>query len=71
LENPLILEKINGVEVKNLRHMISLLDRIKCGFVELTFHGNIPIVVDIEKMRNSNARILKNYRIPSDRSSAE
>jgi len=68
LENPLILEKINGVEVKNLRYMISLLDRIKSGFVELTFHGNIPIVIDIGKMRSANARILETYRIPSDRS---
>ncbi len=60
--------KINGLKIKNLKHLINTIDDFTEPFLEITFESHKKIVVNIENFKKSTTRILKRYRISSDRS---
>ena len=60
---------VNGIKVRNLRHLIELLEEKKEGYAIIRFHQeNRPMVLDLQQFRAATPRILKNYQLPADRS---
>lgn len=68
----MLVKSVNGVAVKNLRHLVELLDSCKDEFVRIgADNGNewdYSIVVETAKMREALPRVLETYNIPADRS---
>ncbi|OGV33313.1 MAG: hypothetical protein A2020_08475 [Lentisphaerae bacterium GWF2_45_14] len=62
------VESINGVKVKNMKHLIELIEKSKEPFIDIQLENKGRVVMELEKMRNATARILGRYRIPADRS---
>ncbi|MBO4630818.1 MAG: trypsin-like peptidase domain-containing protein [Lentisphaeria bacterium] len=66
-----LVSSVNGVKVRNLRHLIELLEQKKEGYAIIRFHQEIrPLIVDVKQFRASTPRILEKYQLPADRSSA-
>ena len=63
-----IVEKVNGKEVKNLKNFIDLIENTKDQFITITLSDHSTVVLDTEKGKEATPRILKRYRIDSDRS---
>ena len=66
------MRKVNGVKVRNLRHLVEIVDKCHDGFVRFDVDRNTEwdakIVVDAKEMREATARVMKRNQIPSDRS---
>jgi len=60
--------KVNGKRVTSLRDLLKTVEIQKTGFITFLLANKIPIVMDVEKMKASTPRILKQYRVPADRS---
>ena len=67
-----LVRNINGVKVRNLRHLVEIVDACKDGFVCFGLdRGNewdVKVIVDAKEMRESTARVMKRNLIPADRS---
>lgn len=67
-----LLRTVNGVEVRNLRHLAELLDSCDDGFVRFGFDNcsawDETLIVDAKEMREATARVMKRNQIPADRS---
>ena len=59
---------VNGIKIKNLKQLINIIEKSDAKFMEITYKSHKKVVVNIEKIRNATSRILKRYRIKSDRS---
>jgi len=64
----LIVEKVNGEKIKDLKQLISIVQNTKKGFIVFQLKNKTKIVFDIEKLKQSTAPIMNRYRIPADRS---
>jgi hypothetical protein len=60
--------KANGVKLKNLKHLIDIIENMDSGFLELELQTKEKVVLDIGTIRKSTPEILARYRIPADRS---
>ena len=69
-----LVRSVNGVKVRNLRHLIELVDQCSDGFVRFNLdrddEWDVKLVVDAREMREATARVMKRNLIPSDRSEA-
>ena len=67
-----LVRKVNGVKVRNLRHLVELVDKCHDGFVCFAVDRNTEwdckIVVDAKEMRETTKRVMKRNQIPADRS---
>ena len=67
-----LVRSVNGVRVRNLRHLADLVDQCHDGFVRIGLdHGNewdSRIIVDAKEMRAATERVMKQNLIPADRS---
>lgn len=67
-----LVRSVNGVKVRNLRHLVELVESCEDGFVCLGLdNGNewdVKVVVDAKVMRETTARVMKRNLIPFDRS---
>ena len=67
-----LVRKVNGVKVRNLRHLAGIVDKCHDGFVRFDIDRNMEwdgkIVVDAKEMRETTARVMKRNQIPADRS---
>jgi len=67
-----LVRSVNGVKVRNLRHLAELVDKCTDGFVRLTLdrgdEWDVKLVVDAKEMRETTARVMKRNLIPADRS---
>ena len=64
-----LVSSVNGIKVRNLRHLIKLLEEKKDGYAVIRFHQeNRPMVLDLKQFRASTPRILEKYQLPADRS---
>lgn len=63
-----IISKVNGTELRNLEHLINIIEKSEDEFI--TFENNLgnEIVINKNKGRDSKEKILKTYRITNDRS---
>lgn len=70
--NESLVRKVNGIKVRNLRHLAEILDKCHDGFVRFDVDRNMEwdgkIVVDAKEMRETTARVMKRNQIPADRS---
>ncbi|MDF1577148.1 MAG: serine protease [Desulfobulbales bacterium] len=62
------IEKVNGQPIKNLRHLIDLVENSRGEFVVFSDRWGATIVLDRRAAEKDNAGILETYRIPADRS---
>jgi len=66
-----LVSSVNGVKVRNLRHLIELLEKKKDGYAIIRFdQQNTPMVLDLKQFRAATPRILEKYQLPADRSRA-
>ena len=67
-----LVRNVNGVKVRNLRHLVEIVDACKDGFVCFGLdRGNEwdgKVIVDAKEMREATARVMKRNLIPADRS---
>ena len=63
-----ILEKVNGKKILSLKDVAEIVDVQKDGYVKFEFQDNRFVIIDIAELKSAQARIEKNYKIPSDRS---
>ena len=61
----LILKRVNGIPVKDLRHLKELIDKKESPFILFEFQGGESIVLNRAKTEEVNHLILKRYNIPS------
>lgn len=68
----MLVRSVNGVKVRNLRHLVDLLDNSKDEFIRIGADKgdkwDYSIVVETAKMREALPNILETYNIPADRS---
>ena len=60
--------KANGIKLKNLRHLIDIIEHQSGKYLVLQYRNKAKLVIDLEKQRQATAKILRRYRIPRDRS---
>ncbi len=67
-----LVRSVNGVKVRNLRHLTELVDQCHDGFVcfgvDRGSEWDVKIIVDAKEMRETTARVMKRNMIPADRS---
>ena len=63
-----ILEKVNGKKILSLKDVAEIVDAQKDGYVKFEFQDNRFVIIDIAELKSAQARLEKNYKIPSDRS---
>ncbi|KAF5196937.1 Protease do-like 2 protein, partial [Thalictrum thalictroides] len=61
--------KFNGVQIKNIRHLAHLVDSCTSKYLVFEFEDNFLVVLEREAAGTASHRILKDYGIPSERSS--
>ena len=67
--NSVALTSINGKPVRNLKELISMVENSKDEFITFYFgEQKTPVTLNRKKMLEQTPNILKNYRVPSDRS---
>lgn len=63
-----VVYSIDGIVVKNMKHLIDLIDSAKGPYLKIvTDYGN-AITMDLNKARNRNKQILSTYQVYVDRS---
>ena len=66
-----LVASVNGVPVRNLGHLIKMLEEKTDGYAILRFHQEKqPMVLDLKRFRAATPRILEKYQLPADRSRA-
>ena len=67
-----LVRSVNGVNVRNLRHLVEIVDACKEGFVCFGLDRNtewdVKAIVDAKEMRESTVRVMQRNLIPFDRS---
>ncbi len=63
-----VVTGLNGKKIRNIRDLMTRLEEMKSGFMELELQDHVKIVLDVNKCRAATERIMKRYRIPADRS---
>ena len=67
-----LVRSVNGVKVRNLRHLTELVDQCHDGFVRFNLdrdeEWDAKLVVDAREMREATVRVMKRNLIPADRS---
>ena len=67
-----LVRSVNGVKVRNLRHLVELVDSCKEGFVcfglDRDTEWDVKVIVDAQEMHTATARVMKRNQIPADRS---
>ena len=67
-----LVRSVNGVKVRNLRHLVELVDACKEGFVcfglDRDTEWDVKVIVEAKEMSETTARVMKRNQIPADRS---
>ena len=67
-----LVRSVNGAKVRNLRHLVELVDSCKNGFVRFGLdrgdEWDVKVIVDAEEMREATKRVMERNLIPFDRS---
>ena len=67
-----LVKSVNGEKVKNLKHLITLLENCKDDYIRFGLDDGdeweYPVIVETAKMRAATPVILQTYQIPADRS---
>ena len=67
-----LVRSVNGVKVRNLRHLVDVVEQCRDGFVRFGLdqdtEWDVKMIVDAKEMRETTARVMSRYQIPVDRS---
>ncbi|MBQ7252259.1 MAG: trypsin-like peptidase domain-containing protein [Kiritimatiellae bacterium] len=67
-----LVRSVNGTPVRNLRHLVELVDGCEEGFLRFGLDDgeewDVDMVVDAGELREATPRVMKRYQIPADRS---
>lgn len=67
-----LVRTVNGTKVKNLRHLVQLVESCRDGFIRFGLdrddEWDVKMVVDAKELREATPRVMQRYQIPSDRS---
>ena len=63
----MVLDSINGKKVHNLREVVELVESCKDEYITFEFENDIPVTLNIGKLRAATPRILDRYHINADR----
>ncbi len=67
-----LVRSVNGVKVRNLRHLVELVDSCESGFVcfgiDHSTEWDVKVIVDAKEMCEATVRVMKRNLIPADRS---
>ena len=61
------LVSINGRKVRNLKEAVKTIEACKDKYITFMLEDDIPVTLDLEKLRGATPRILERYRVPADR----
>ncbi|GAA0139699.1 hypothetical protein Leryth_004902 [Lithospermum erythrorhizon] len=61
--------KLNGIPIKNIHHLAHLVDSCEHKYLVFEFEDHFLVVLEREAATAASTRILKDYGIPSDKSS--
>ncbi len=66
------VRSVNGEKIRNLRHLVELVDGAKGAFLRLGIDNDNEwdslLVLDLAALREATPRVMERYRIPADRS---
>ena len=63
----MVLASINGKKVHNLREAVKIVESCEDEYITFEFEGDIPVTLNIGKLRAATPKILDRYHIPADR----
>jgi len=67
-----LVRTVNGTKVRNLRHLVELVDSCRDGFVLFGLdrgdEWDVKMVVDAKELREATPRVMARYQVPADRS---
>lgn len=63
-----VVSKINGTSIKNIRHLIEIVKNSKEDLLTITLQDEGEVVISKKMSKAANENILAKYKIPSDRS---
>ena len=67
-----LVRTVNGTKVKNLKHLVQLIEACGDGFIRLGLDRgkeyDIKMIVDAKELREATPRVMQRYQIPLDRS---
>ena len=67
-----LVRNVNGVKVRNLRHLVELVGRCREGFIRFDLDRDtkwdLKVIVDAKEMRETTVRVMRRNQIPADRS---
>lgn len=67
-----LVRTVNGTKVKNLRHLVELVESCRDGFIRFGLdcgdEWDVKMIVDAKELREATPRVMQRYQIPSDRS---
>ena len=67
-----LVRSVNGVKVRNLRHLVELVESCNDGFVrfglDVDTEWDVKMIVDAKEMRETTVRVMERNQIPADRS---
>ena len=66
-----LVRSVNGVKVRNLRHLTELVGQCHDGFIRFNLdrseEWDVKLVADAKEMREATKRVMKRNLIPADR----
>ena len=65
-----IVESVNGQDIKNLKHLMSLIEQSEDEFIVLNVGAGGVITLERQAAINALAEIAQTYRLPTDRSAS-
>ena len=67
-----LVRTVNGTKVKNLRHLVQLIESCQDGFVrfglDMDNEWDVKMIADAKELREATPRVMQRYQIPADRS---
>ena len=61
------LISINGQKVHSLKEVVDMVDNCTEKYITFLFDDDIPVILDLDHLREATPRVLERYRVPSDR----
>ncbi|MEM4409608.1 MAG: serine protease, partial [Candidatus Caldarchaeum sp.] len=63
-----VISEVNGKKVKDMNELVNAIEGGNSAFVEFKGKDGRIVVLDRERVKEANPKILQTYRVPSDRS---
>lgn len=67
-----LVKTVNGAKVRNLKHLVELVEGCKDGFVRFGLdrgdEWDVKMIADAKELHDATPRVMQRYQIPADRS---